>query len=277
METKKDIVFPEKYSYANALKSAYLVLQETKDKNKKPVLEICTRASIANSLFDMCIQGLSPAKKQCYFICYGNTLSLQRSYFGDMAVMKRLNGVKSINANIIYEKDKFSIGIDDDGSKTIKHDTDIKNIGTKIVGAYCIINFDDGNKHVEIMNIEQIHNSWNQSKIDWKGANSVHSKFPDEMAKRTVIRRACKNYINTSDDNDLLIEAVNRTDEAEYKTVESEVETEIENEQATEELDIEEPKEDKLSNIAKEIQEKNKAKKEEEEKKEDECLDEPGF
>jgi recombination protein RecT len=42
---------------------------------------------------------------------------------------------------------------------------------------------------------------------------SVHDKFTDEMCKKTVINRACKNFVCTSDDSDLLIETMNRTGE----------------------------------------------------------------
>lgn len=36
------------------------------------------------------------------------------------------------------------------------------------------------------------------------------------MAKRTVINRAAKNFINTSDDSDLLVQAINNSTENEY-------------------------------------------------------------
>ena len=62
------LVLPEDYVVGNALKSAYLTLQGTKDKNFKPAMEICTQKSIANALLDMVVMGLNPAKKQCYFI-----------------------------------------------------------------------------------------------------------------------------------------------------------------------------------------------------------------
>ena len=40
---------------------------------------------------------------------------------------------------------------------------------------------------------------------------TVHKEFPDQMAKRTVINRACKMFFNTSDDSDLLIDSFNAT------------------------------------------------------------------
>ncbi len=78
------------------MKSAWLILQAAVDKDKKPVLEVCSKNSIANALLDMVVQGLNPAKKQCYFIAYGNGLACQRSYFGTMAVTKQVAGAKEI-------------------------------------------------------------------------------------------------------------------------------------------------------------------------------------
>ena len=51
--TKKQeygLSFPKDYSVPNALNSAYLILQETVDNNKKPVLQSCSKQSIASSL-----------------------------------------------------------------------------------------------------------------------------------------------------------------------------------------------------------------------------------
>jgi len=84
-QERGELDLPPNYSPENAMKSAWLILQNTFDKNKKPVLHACTKDSIANSLLDMIVQGLNPAKKQCYFIAYGNQLVCQRSYFGTMA------------------------------------------------------------------------------------------------------------------------------------------------------------------------------------------------
>lgn len=81
----RQLDLPRNYSLDNALKSAYLTLNTVKDKNDKPVMtdgkltEVCTRASIANAVLDMVIQGLNPSKKQCYFIVYGKTLICRRS------------------------------------------------------------------------------------------------------------------------------------------------------------------------------------------------------
>jgi recombination protein RecT len=49
-----------------------------------------------------------------------------------------------------------------------------------------------------------------------KRASGAHNNFADQMCKKTVINRACKNFVCTSDDSDILIESMNRTNESQY-------------------------------------------------------------
>lgn len=196
------------YSVSNALSSAYYALKNAPSGN---LLEKCTSESIYNALLDMVTQGLSPAKTQCYFIPYGNTVKLTRSYFGTMKVVKQLPEVKDIYAKVIYEGDDFQAENTEKGWKFIKHDSSWKNQDNPIDGAYCIIEKQNGEQIMTIMTKKEIDKSWAQSRN-----GSVQKNFPQEMAKRTVINRAAKQFFNTSDDNDLFIDAVNRTTENEY-------------------------------------------------------------
>jgi len=205
------LVLPSNYNASNALKSAFFKLQEVRDKNGKPALEVCSRESIANSLLDMVVQGLSPAKTQCYFIVYGNQLQLNRSYFGTQAVLKRLTNVKDIWANVIFEGDVFDYEIDGGREKLLKHETKFQNRDKEVLGAYAVIKTIEDEEILTVMTRKEIETSWSQAKT-----KSVQNKFPQEMAKRTVINRAAKAFINTSDDSDLLVQAINNSTENEY-------------------------------------------------------------
>lgn len=243
-EKQGAINLPSTYSAPNALKSAYLILKET-NKDGKCVLETCTKESIANSLLNMCIQGLSPVKKQCYFIPYGNQLKLSKSYLGNIAATKRLKGVKDVFAEIIYEGDEFEYEIDLETGlkKIIKHEQNFMNIDiTKIKGAYTVIIREDEPNYVEVMNINQIKNSWNQGSM--KGQSGAHKNFTDQMCKKTVINRACKNFLDTSDDSDILVEAINTTEQIENEEIQNDnvitdIEYEIKENANTEIIDIE--------------------------------------
>lgn len=219
LEAKKKfgLAFPDNYSVSNALNSAYLMLQDMTVRKKegadwvdKNVLDVCTKQSIASSLMDMAVQALNPMKKQCYFVAFGNKLTLMRSYHGTMAVAKRV-GATDIRAEVIYEGDTFRYHIEN-GYKVIdEHTQDFKNIDNdKIVGAYAIVDCQGSTPYVEIMNINQIKKAWAKGKADLSKSNDVHNEFADQMAKKTVINRACKNFINSSDDG-YLMETFDRT------------------------------------------------------------------
>ena len=196
------MVLPKGYSVENHMKSAWLILQATTDRSGQPALQVCTKESIANSLLDMVLQGLSVSKRQGYFIVYGNKLEFQRSYFGTIALAKRSGGIKGEPvANVIYEGDEFAYEIDPKTARIsiVKHEQKLENIdNTKIKGAYALVTLADGSTQTTVMSMAQIRAAWGQGAT--KGGSPAHKNFAEEMAKKTVIGRACKAIINSSDD-----------------------------------------------------------------------------
>lgn len=188
---KKGLKFPPGYSVENALNSAYLMLKQATDKNDKALLEVCTSESVVNSLMSMATQGLNPIKKQCYFIAMGNKCTLMPSYFGTLSMVKRVaNVVREPIANVIYKGDVFEYEFDvETGEKRItKHEQKLEDINVNnIVGAYTIIKTDKQTV-IEVMNVNQIKASWEMGAA--KGGSKAHTRFGDEMAKKTVLNRA---------------------------------------------------------------------------------------
>jgi len=206
----KALILPPDYSPENALKSAYIILQ---GHDAKP-LETCTKDSVATCLLDMVVQGLSPQKNQCYFIPYGNKLKLSKSYFGSIAMAKRV-GMKHVTANVIYEGDEFVYEIESSSGrkKIVKHTQNFETIDNdKIRGAYAITTMEDGTAEVTIMNMSQIKKAWEQGKTN--GASPAHKNFRDEMAKKSVVQRACKYIMNTASDGYLKITRDEEEDDA---------------------------------------------------------------
>lgn len=216
LEIKGAVDLPDNYSVGNALKSAYFKLKDLKNKDNKPVLEFCSSESIANALLDMVVQGLNPAKEQCYFIPFGQDLQMMRSYLGTIAITKRLEGVKDVVAYAIYKEDLLEFGFDFiTGKQVIKeYKPNIhKHKPEDIIGALALIIGYDEILYTEYMDIDQIRNAWNMGKMN--GASKAHKNFKDQMVIKTVVNRACKKYWTTSDDSYLsasLQEAMNRTD-----------------------------------------------------------------
>lgn len=222
MQNSGSIELPNNYSVGNALKSACLILQETQTKDKEPVLQACTQESIANSLLDMATQGLNPSKGQCYFIAYGNKLTMSRSYLGTIALTKRIKGVKDVKGYAVYKDDKFELGFDilAGKQKILEFCPSLNRDSKNLIGAFALILGDNEILHTEYMDINQIHNAWNRGNM--KGNSGAHKNFADQMAIKTVINRACKYYVSTSDDSDKIAEFMNKSIEDTDRELEEE-------------------------------------------------------
>lgn len=193
---KFGLTFPKDYNYTNEFMSAMLILQDTKDSNKKPVLQSCTRASIENALLEMATAGLSMQKGQCYPIAYGGKLSCQRSVYGNTCLARNY-GMKEINAMCIYDGDIFEYHIENAKIVIDTHKQDFSNIDNdKIVGAYAVATMNDGTQYSEIMNMSQIKQAWKQG-FNYKENSGTHQKFTDQMAMKTVKNRLLKYIIRT--------------------------------------------------------------------------------
>lgn len=188
---KGGLVMPEGYTILNAVTSATLKLQEIKDKNFKTLEDgICTPVSIATALKSMLTKGEDIAQGHGYFIIRGNQLCYDESYLGCLHRIYRDTNVTRVNAQVVYEGDDFQFTSDKGEYRILKHDSSLANINlTKIVGAYAIVFVGDKVKHVEIMNMDMIRKAWAMSK---NPNGKIFTDYPDQMAKRTVIKRACK-------------------------------------------------------------------------------------
>ena len=238
---KGELHLPEKYSAPNALKAAWLVLQDTKDKSKQPVLSACSKNSIANSLFYMVMMGLNPQKKQCDFIAYGKKLTCQPEYTGNISLAKRKANAKEVYPHAIYKGDEFEYEVVNGRTKITKpHKTSLENkLKGEYLGGYCVIEWnDDRPDHVEVMTIDEIEAAWKQGPNysgGYEKGNGTHGKFTEEMIKKTVVNRATKRFIRSSDDSDLFIKAYNQSDTVQ---AEQEVKEEIEENANSQVLDI---------------------------------------
>lgn len=218
------IVAANGYDVGNAVNVAMIqIATAVKDKSGRPALEVCTKASIARSVLDMVLQGLMPERNQCWFIVYGNALTLQRSYFGTVATLKRVMPFPiHVTAEVIREGDKYVQGVTPYGERYIKEITTdlLESAGKPIKAVYCNI-FKEGTEELlgsAFMSMNEVKVSWSHSKTYKADGSSPHNQEPGEMAKRTAITRACKLLMksSTSSLNEAAIEAFNRTTDGEF-------------------------------------------------------------
>lgn len=216
---------PEGYDYATELQTALLkIALNVKDKNGKPALTVCTSQSIYHALREMCILGLSMSIDQVYPIIYEDKLSIQTSYFGEVVAFNRIFPDLEVRANVLHEGDEYELEYDDALAFQIvrKVRTRIENLDKPIVAAYAIISNKSTKEIVggDLMTWREIETSWGQSRSVNK---NIHKKFPTEMAKRTVLKRAVKKFVKTADvaavKNKDVLHSYQRVSDEEYEPV----------------------------------------------------------
>lgn len=199
MQKAGEIALPKGYEAGNALKSAWLYLQNVQTRDKQKAIDTCTKDSIANCLLEMVVRGEHPMQ-HCYFIPTGNQLSFWERYTGKLMRAKRDTDITSVNAQVVYEADNFVYTVDDKGVlQLVKHETSMANMdNAKIVGAYAVVVYKNGSTRLEVMTMDMIRKAWGQGAA--RGNSGAHLNFTDQMAKKTVIARACKIELDSTED-----------------------------------------------------------------------------
>lgn len=191
-------IISKNYDLPSAMANLYLNLVQVKDKNDKPVLEVCSKESIQEAIIQCITNELNVGKRQGYFIPYGDKLEFQPSYFGEIKKAKSVAGVK-IRGKVFREGELIDPEMRIDGTMIIKHKPSIKCLNNKILGAYAVATDTTTGRVVDsdIMSREEIMKSAMKS----KNGGKVTKEFEHEMFIRTVTKRLAKHFVNTSDDS----------------------------------------------------------------------------
>lgn len=187
---------PADYNPTNAIKASMLVLQEIKDKNGKPALEVCTQASIQAALFKMLTFGEDVSKVQGYFIVYGSQLQYQESYFGKVLRVRRIFPEWTPVPMLIHEGDSFEYAIDPETGrkKVLKHEQKLENIDKPIIGGYLYIPCADGGQDLYVMTAKEIAAAHSKS----RGGGAVHKQFSTKMYSKTLVSSGCNYILNST-------------------------------------------------------------------------------
>lgn len=193
---KVGFTMPKDYNYVNAVKATMLKLQEVKDKNGKPALEVCTPSSIQSALFSMVVKGLDVSKNQAYLVCYGQQLQLQESYFGKVLQVKRIFPEWEPRPNIVHEGDTFKYAVNPETGRRelVEHTQSLENLDKPIVGGYIYLPCADGGKDLYVMTAKQIAAAWSKS----RSGGATAKQFPEKMAMKTIVNSGCTMVINST-------------------------------------------------------------------------------
>ena len=162
---------------------------------KSPTLGRCTPGSFMGALLTAAQLGLEPNTPlgQAYLIPYKNKgvleCQFQLGYRGLIELAHRSGELRSIEAHIVYENDEFEyeLGLE----PKLKHVPAMKNKG-KIAWVYAVYKLNSGGFGFEVMSKEDIEEHKEKySKAAQRGFSPWKNSW-EEMAKKTVIKKALK-------------------------------------------------------------------------------------
>lgn len=172
------------------LKQAFYALRAT------PALAKCTPASWAEALMRAHQLGLEPGlvnefwliprenrKKKCHEV------SWQLGYAGLRKMAMRSGRYTLINAQLVFEHDEFALNL---ATGDISHCPRLTGDRGNLLGAYSVARTREGETSVEWMSVEDIDRIRDQHSEAAKRGYGPWMDHYGEMARKTVLRRHCK-------------------------------------------------------------------------------------
>lgn len=189
------LVLPPNFNPANSLKKARFILNDMKV-NGKPVLQVCSQASIVQCLLESVTKGLSYDEMQIYFIPRNGVMTNMESVYGRIVRAKRASRNYKPIVGYVHEDDEFEIGVDVETgvTKIKKHETKLENLDKPIIAAYAYVTDNDGNTEVTIMTKREWLTSWKKS----PNGCAVAKEFDKDMIFRTIVKKSTKALVNST-------------------------------------------------------------------------------
>lgn len=159
--------------------------------SRSPKLMECEPKSLMKCLLDLSSMGLEPDGYRAHLIPFrNNKLSITEctlivDYKGLVELAKRSGNVATIHADKVCEEDFFEV----DRGEIKAHRINYRKPRGNAFAYYCLIKNKDGTEKSEVMDCAQIEDVRARSKSRNDGPWVTDY---DEMAKKTVFRRACK-------------------------------------------------------------------------------------
>ena len=171
------------------------------------------QASLKNAIINVASIGISlnPALKHAYLVPRSiekgkpAAICLDISYMGLMHLAQQTGSILWGQAKIVYAGDDYeNTGIDSAPSHKSNPFKPNKDRGD-VIGAYCTVKTSDGSYLTEEMNIDEL----NKIKSASKAANGPWKTWPEEMMRKSVVKRASK-YWPTRERLSLATDAINQ-------------------------------------------------------------------
>lgn len=221
MLEKKQSALPSNFNETRFMQNCLTVLSETKDIQKYEP------RSVARTMLKGAFLGLDFFNGECYAIPYGNELTFQSDYKGEIKVCKRWSTkpISDIYAKVVRKGDNFEAFVRN-GKQTVNF-SPVNFSDEEVEGVFAVVYFQDGSMVYDTMSLKEIEHIKNTySKTDKNGNYSkAWRNSPEEMYKKTVIRRLCK-MIDLDFDNTDQREAFNAGADIDPKKIKDTIDVE---------------------------------------------------
>lgn len=165
---------------------------------KNPMLADCDQASFFRCLLDLSQWGLEPDGRRAHLIPFRNNkkgiieCQLIVDYKGLIELAYNSGFVESVEASVVREGDLFEYSLGQITKHTpwfLRQDAGKPEHSGKVFAAYCIIRLKAGASKTEVMAVHEIEAIRQRSRA---GNSGPWVTDWDEMAKKTVFKRASK-------------------------------------------------------------------------------------
>lgn len=175
----------------------------------------CTKDSILSAMMACVHLDLMPNTPQqhAFVIPYNNRqkgtveLQFQLGYKGLLALAERSGQVKKIEAELVFEGDRFTYALGLDRKLNHRPSMDVDRTDyTKVKAAYATITLSNGEVVFDVMGRKELDKIQTSAKA--QATDAPWKKWPEAMAKKTVVKRALKLVPSSTEDSRLEYAAV---------------------------------------------------------------------
>lgn len=198
-------MLPPHVSLKKFQRITFIAVQRNQDLIGKP--------GLIEAVMDCAKDGLVPDNKEAALTVFKGKAVYMPMVRGITKMVRQSGELKSLTANVIVTGDEFKSWTDENGPHFM-HNPDLLNESTEIIGAYAVAVTKDGGSYFEVLkkaDIEKIKNSAPAQNGPWK-------TWPEEMAKKSAIRRLSKRLPMSTD----LEDAIYRDNEVFYDSAPAE-------------------------------------------------------
>lgn len=187
----------EKISDVNFPKEAEFAMQALENSDHLYKVAMANKASLCNAVVNLSACGLSlnPVYKLAYLVPRGGKICLDISYIGLLKLATDSGAIIYAVAKVVKEKDIFKLnGV---GMEPTHDFNEFSKDRGAVVGAYVVAKLSTGEFLTETMTIDELHSIRNRTESYKSGKSSPWTTDPEEMYKKTVIKRASKLWPKT--------------------------------------------------------------------------------